>query len=842
VRLQRPGWMLLVAVIGASVPAPVAGQLPNPRLYGLIPSGGRCGSTVEVAVRGEDLDEPETITFSHPGISGTLKATDLPAWQRPPDTPFVVTIARDVPPGIYEARVAGRFGLSTSWPFVVGDLPVRQETPGNDTSAKATSIEPDTVIEGELAGNKVDYYRFTGAPGQRFVLVCESRPLHGRFDLMAQVTGPGERMLGSVTATRSGDPVIPLTVRDAGEHLIRFNDATFRAADPKETAADRYRFILSSRPYLVRVWPPVVAAGSSGPHRLLGYLLPGGRPVGRQGLEEIDVVVPPIPATTRRSGEAFPLTRLAALGVDAGSYRLPGPPASSNQVPVVVAASPPLVEVEPNDRAAPQPLTVPCDVVGRFDAAGDSDWYVFEAAKGNRFAVEVLAERIDAVADVALVVEQVSRDAKGKEQVKVVVEQDDPPRRFTHPPCDFETSDPRLVFTADRSGSYRLGVRNLVGGSFADTAAVYRLTIRPPAADFHLLAAVGDLGTNPGEGEDTTLHVPTIPRLRRGGRVPIVVQVHRVDGFDGPVTLGVDGLPPGVTCQPVGIAAGVDEGAVVLEAGADVAAWRGPIRVFGTARIGTEDRRHAAAWAAVTWSKKQKQQTTSARLVDDMPLDVSSARAPLRVSVSQAAFGPVPRGGKVTIPFTVETTAEMKGPVRVEVRELPAAKPGPPYPKAIAKSLESGQKSGAIEVTIPADTPAGEHSIHLVAQVTLPLVRNPDALAAATASLAEFEDRRTALQNAVATAKQQADAAAAAARAAAGQANGPAKKAAMAEAEAARKAADQAVSKAKAAVDAHLQNEKPLTQQVGSVKKANESKPVVVFAASAPIRLTVTAK
>ena len=33
---------------------------------------------------------------------------------------------------------------------------------------------------------------------------------------------------------------------------------------------------------------------------------------------------------------------------------------------------------------------------------------------------------------------------------------------------------------------------------------------------------------------------------------------------------------------------------------------------------------------------------------------------------------------------------------------------------------------------------------------------------------------------------------------------------------------------------------KPFTQQVGNVTKANEPKPTVVFAASGPIRLTVT--
>lgn len=831
--LHRTGQILRLAVVALAValsPRPAVGQLPNPRLTGLVPSGGRSGGTVEVVVRGDDLDEPTSILFSHPGISGTLQANAAPAWQRTRETPFVVTIARDVPPGLYEARVAGRFGLSTSWPFCVDDIPVVQEAAGNDSPDKAMAIEPDTVIEGELLGTRVDYFRFRGMPGQRFVLVCESRSLHGRFDLMVEVSGPERQLLGSAIATKIRDPRLPIAVRDAGDHMIRVSDAVFRAGDPKDGPADRYRIALSSRPYVSAVWPPVAVAGSSGTHRLLGFLLPEGRPVGSRGLEEIEVALPALRATSRRSGDAHPLNGLAMLGIDVGTHRLTTSAGLSNPVPVVVAAAPPVLEVEPNDRSLPQPLRLPGDVVGRFDRPGDTDWYAFDAAKGDRLAVEVTSERLGAVADVAVVVEQASRDAQGREQVKVVAEQDDPPRRFTHPPCDFESSDPRLVFTADRDGTYRIGVRNLAGGSYSDTGVAYRLTVRPAVGDFRLLAVAGDPGSTPGDASDVTLAVPTVPRLRGGGRCPIVVQVHRVDGFDGPVTLAVDGLPPGVSCQPIPVAAEVHEASVVIEAAADVAAWRGPISVVGTARVGEEERRHDATWAAVTWTKKGNNQT-SARLVDEMPLEVMGEPAPLRISATQAAFGPVVRGGKLTIPFAVESAAELKGPVRVEVRELPAAKPGPPP----TKSLEAGQTAGAIEVTIPADTPPGERVIHLVAQAPLLVSRNPEALAAATAALAEFEARKGALQEAADAANQKAAAARAAVKAAdAGD------KTALSAAEAAQSDAEKALAAARVEVEAHLKGEKPLGQLVAGVKKVNEPKPTVVFAVSGPIRLTVT--
>ena len=833
--------LLLLFGLAAAVPMarPAAGQLPSPRLLGLLPSGGRAGEACTVTVRGEDLDAAEAILFSHPGIRGTLLTTDKPIWRRPSEASFTVTIAGDVPPGRYEARVRGRFGLSTSWPFFVGDLPVVQEQAGNDAPQKAMAIEPDTVLEGELAGgNRIDYYRFQGRPGQRFVLACETRPLHGQFDLMLEVTGPDGRPLASAFATKARDPVVPLVIRDAGEHVIRVNDRGFGNGG---TPAARYRLTLGTRPHVVAVWPPVASTAASGTHRVLGFLLPGGRPLGDRGLEEVEAAVPKAQAIRQRSGDAFPLASLAAFGIDACTYRLPAPNGPSNPLPLAVAAALPVVEAEPNDPATAQRLTLPADVAGRFDGPADHDWFCFDAAEGDRLAVEVMAERLGAVADVAIVVEQVGRDPQGGEEIRTVAEQDDPLPRFSHPPCDLTTADPYVVFTAGRSGTYRVGVRNLAGTSYADDAAMYRLLVRPVAPDFRLLATSGDLGSNPGENADTTLAVPTLPRLRRGGRVPLVVQIHRRDGFDAPVTLGVEGLPPGVTCPPVTIAAGVNEGAVVLVAADDVAAWRGPIRVVGKARVAAEDRTRQAEWAAITWAKKGNTQSNSARLVDEMPLEVLAEPAALRIAVDRAAIGPVPQGGKVTIPFTIETPFEMQGPVRVEVRELVAAKPGPPYPKTPATSLAAGERAGEIEVAIPADAPPGTHAIHLVAQVSLLVARNAEAVAAADKAQADFAARRGALQEAADAARRVAEAAVVAVQAAARLPEGPDKKPAVANAEAVRKLADDANAKAKAALDAHLREEKPLEQWVNNVRKGNEAKPTDVFAASSTIDLTVTA-
>src|SRR2546422_615954 len=59
----------LLACTGMARGQPPGGNnLPNPRLLTLTPCGAKAGTTVEVAFTGIDLEEPQTLLFSHPGI------------------------------------------------------------------------------------------------------------------------------------------------------------------------------------------------------------------------------------------------------------------------------------------------------------------------------------------------------------------------------------------------------------------------------------------------------------------------------------------------------------------------------------------------------------------------------------------------------------------------------------------------------------------------------------------------------------------------------------------------------------------------------------------------------
>src|SRR6516225_7924438 len=115
---HRPGWarflplsvaLALLAARPAAAQAPPGTSLPSPRLFVLTPPGGKAGSTVEVAFTGLDLEEPQALLFSHPGIKAEPvlpppppppdPKKPMPPAPKPPITKFKVTIAADAPLG-----------------------------------------------------------------------------------------------------------------------------------------------------------------------------------------------------------------------------------------------------------------------------------------------------------------------------------------------------------------------------------------------------------------------------------------------------------------------------------------------------------------------------------------------------------------------------------------------------------------------------------------------------------------------------------------------------------------------------------------------------------------------
>src|SRR5437867_6635204 len=155
-------------------------QLPVARLLTVFPPGGKVGSQFEVSLTGADLDEANQLHFSHTGITAKQKVGETNGL--PEANKFLITIATNVAPGVYEARVVGRFGISNPRSFIVSDLPEAIAPTTNNSPANAAAISLDIIVNGHSEANALGFYKFTPRKGQRILIECKAREIDSRMD------------------------------------------------------------------------------------------------------------------------------------------------------------------------------------------------------------------------------------------------------------------------------------------------------------------------------------------------------------------------------------------------------------------------------------------------------------------------------------------------------------------------------------------------------------------------------------------------------------------------------------------------------------------------------------
>ena len=84
---------------------------------------------------------------------------------------FRIAIAPDVPPGTYEVRAIGKYGISGVQLFAVsrGLTEVIEKEP-NDSPDKAQTVPMNAAINGYSDGNGDDFFRFSAKRGERVVI------------------------------------------------------------------------------------------------------------------------------------------------------------------------------------------------------------------------------------------------------------------------------------------------------------------------------------------------------------------------------------------------------------------------------------------------------------------------------------------------------------------------------------------------------------------------------------------------------------------------------------------------------------------------------------------------
>jgi hypothetical protein len=618
---------LLLASIAVD-PAGARAQLPQARLNTIYPAGGQRGTTIDLSLGGGvDLDEASQLYFSHPGITAVAKTAGEPP--QPVTGQFVVTIAADVPVGVYDVRVRGLYGMSNPRSFTVGamketteeaavkavldaataaaatakaaldkdannealkkakadaDALVARAGQPNNSMDKPTPIELNTVINARSeAATDIDWYRFSAKAGQRILAELRSKNIDSRMEGAIELyTTAGKRILSRRTTGRQ-EPLVDFSVPADGDYLLKIYDFLY-GGGPDYV----YRLSVHTGPHIDFVLPASGLPNTTATYTLYGRNLAGGQPspvksADGRPLDQLPVQIAlPADATLFDPADQVPPDE---SGVDGIKWSLTTPAGVSNAVTIYFASAPTALELEPNDTAdKAQKLAPPVEITGQFQARGDVDQYQFDAKAGEVFWMEVFGKRSGSNADPVMIVSQVKKDDKGVETVSVITTVDDNPANISATVnatlFNTATDDPAYRFAAPADGTYRITVRDRAFESKGDPSCVYRLSIRKESPDFRLVALPVVPTTDPNQ-----IAGMWDLGLRKGDNADLVVMAFRHDGFNGVIDLTVEGLPAGVTCPGASIGPGQTATRLVFSATEQAAEWQGPIRISGKARI-----------------------------------------------------------------------------------------------------------------------------------------------------------------------------------------------------------------------------------------------------------------
>lgn len=416
--------LTLACLAGSNVAAISSAQsvgLPAPRLLTTMPMGGMAGSQVDVTISGENIDDADQLAFSDPRISATRK---LDSTGQPMPNQYLVKIAADCPPGLYEARVMTRLGISSSRAFSVGTSPEVSQTKPNTSLAAALELKVNSLCNAVMTQRAVDHYTFEARKGQRIVAECAAKGIDSKLDPVLIVADAAGRDLQ--VERLSG--LIDFTIPADGRYLIKVHEMTFKGGP-----AYFYRLVLRELP----ADAPIVRHPTT--RRVNSFSWP---PTGLPEQAEASEAEP-----NNDRGKAQQITLPCDI---AGSFF----PAADVDVFEFTAKNGDVWWVELASERFGLP-TDPAIIVQHVSGSGDH-------------------EKLTDVAEFSDIPSPVKVSSNGY--------------AYDGPPYDAGSSDILAKLVIQEGGVHRLQITDLFGGTRSDPRSVYRLVIRKAAPDFAVVA------------------------------------------------------------------------------------------------------------------------------------------------------------------------------------------------------------------------------------------------------------------------------------------------------------------------------------------------------------------
>lgn len=718
------GVRFLLALAVAVTAQPAFSQLPQTRITSVFPPGGQQGTVVDLTIGGgTDLDELDQMVFAHPGITGAPKL-DVNG-NRVANT-FTVTVAADVPVGLYDVRVRGLFGISNPRIFRVDSLAEISEVEPNNLLAQATPVAMESIVNARANGaTDVDFYRVAMKAGQTLVVRSEAEKIDSTMQPMLQLFNTSGRRLTESRRVRAQEASLVYAATADEDLIVRVQDAVYGGGD-----SFVYRLAFDSRPLIDWVSPAFVVSNSQTPVTVYGRHIPGGQPSGQtlagQAVYQQQV-------TISAANENAPVGA-SATAAFADSFWWNA--VAGNLVRIGLADRAPISEAA---ETPDQSTTLPFEATGAFAERSDEDVFRFDAKKGEVWVAEVFAQRLGSIADPLLMVERIITNADGTFTYNRLATEDDDKQNPGGADLPTLSDDPLFQLNVPDDGTYRIRLRDRYGDTRGDPRLTYRLSVRPPKADFRLVV-FDAFPSADGKAPATSGAVS----LRKGGNYELAVYVYRRDGHNEAIQLSAENLPAGITCRPSVIGPGQTSAKLVLTATSDAAEQLAPITVVGQSGATAATVKHFAQVASLIHDPINGLPRT-ARLTQSLIAGVMKDEQPFSIIVD-AMNSEFSQDQQLLVPIRIQKRNGFDGKVDLSFYGLPGEIDAPNV------AIEPGKDSILARVYFKEKAPPSTNTVLVQGTSAVPYRRNPWQADRAKVKVAAAEAAVTAQQTAVTTA------------------------------------------------------------------------------------------
>ena len=350
---------------------------PTPRLDAVSPRTVVRGSKVKFTLSGQNIRDADRLLVA----PGNLPATLLPGDEKNANQAICeIEIPADLTPGMVSLRLHTPLGSTAAKSFYVGPFAELGEKEDNNQPEKATPATlPATLVGVINSKGDHDLWSFEAQTGQELVFVLIGPALGSSLNARLTLLEEGGNVLGSAVRQPWKNEVIVAHRFDAAKKcFLRVEDRDFTGG------GNHFYYIHAGAfPYATGEFPFGMKSSD------------GGSPAGDQ-VQEITVEGENLSAGSKLSPSPGSGTRFVHVETPLGK--------TLNSVRYESSPDPEYAEIEPNDvPSQARHLPVPSGISGRISrqsgTASDSDHISFDARKGDRLTIEVVARRIGSALD-----------------------------------------------------------------------------------------------------------------------------------------------------------------------------------------------------------------------------------------------------------------------------------------------------------------------------------------------------------------------------------------------------------------------------------------------------------